>query len=169
MLFDADMFSANQRLVELILKRKLTCQIEMYFAWLTFFVLPQLYWDKVLLFSNFQRSFWLYQPPVFLTECKGKGLFISTKFFAAYFSIKNESFRMKINLFCEELSLFFSKRTAKVRDWKLPTNFWLFFCSHLPNSLFTNFRELVRFIWTGGKDMFDIVSTKYFLGKKTNN
>jgi hypothetical protein len=75
---------------------------------------------KVLLFPNFQRSFappprfarshaYAFLPglfiPLFLTECKGKGRFISTKFSGIYFSIKFEYFGVKINLFCEELDV----------------------------------------------------------------
>jgi len=61
----------------------------------------------VLLFPNFQRSFGFTSHPFFERECKGKGHFISTKFFFIYFSKKSESFGVKINLFCEELTLFF--------------------------------------------------------------
>jgi len=42
--------------------------------------------DKVLLFPNFQRSFGRLLPPVFLTECKGKGRTITTKIYFELFS-----------------------------------------------------------------------------------
>jgi hypothetical protein len=47
------------------------------------------------------------QSPFFQTECKGKGLFIPTQILLIYFSEKNKSFGVKINFFCEELSLLF--------------------------------------------------------------
>jgi len=61
----------------------------------------------MLLFPNFQRSSGFTSLPFFKRECKGKSPFISTKFFFIYFSIKLESFGMKINLFWEELLPFF--------------------------------------------------------------
>jgi len=63
--------------------------------------------NKMLLFPNFQRSFGFTSHRFFQTECKGKGLYISTKFFFIYFSKKSEFFGVKINLLCEELSSFF--------------------------------------------------------------
>ena len=64
-------------------------------------------WDKVLLLPNFQRSSGFLSPPRFKRECKGKGLFISTKFFSAFFLKKSELNGVKINLFYEELFVFF--------------------------------------------------------------
>ena len=61
----------------------------------------------MLLFPNFQRSFGFTNHPFFKRECKGKGLFISTKFFLIYFAIKSEALGVIINLFCKNWLPFF--------------------------------------------------------------
>jgi hypothetical protein len=48
-----------------------------------------------------------YQHPVFDWECKGKGFFISTKFFFIFFEKISEAFGLKIKVFSEELTRFF--------------------------------------------------------------
>jgi hypothetical protein len=48
-----------------------------------------------------------YQHPVFDWECKGKGFFISTKFFFKFLGNFSELFGLIINLFSEELTRFF--------------------------------------------------------------
>lgn len=54
-------------------------------------------------FPTFKDLLASYRHPVFERECKGKGHFISTKFFFIYFQKKSDPFGVKINLFCEEL------------------------------------------------------------------
>jgi hypothetical protein len=61
--------------------------------------------------------------PFFERECKGKSLFIFTKFFMIYFPTNLESFSVKINLFSKELYSFFFERTAKIGVIKMPANF----------------------------------------------
>ena len=99
---------------------------------------------KVLLFPNFQRSFGITAIPFLLSlfahyfqDCKGRCLFISTKFFFDFLFKIFRNIRLKINLFCEELIVFLG-RTAKVSDQCLPANFFVKFCSHLPHSVFHN-------------------------------
>jgi hypothetical protein len=100
MLFDTD--SKNS------LKKIKTCQKSNVIRLTLPFLLLLRLLEEMLLFPNFQRSFGRYQPPFFETECKGKGPFISTKFFSTYFPINPDSFGVKINLFCEELPTIFS-------------------------------------------------------------
>jgi hypothetical protein len=76
----------------------------------------------VLLFPNFQRSFGFTSHPFFERECKGKGRFISTKFFSIYFSKNTDHFGMKIKLFCEEL-LPFLKADGKGKGSNLTSKF----------------------------------------------
>ena len=77
-------------------QEKLNVSNRMLFAWLTLLFYPDGYRSKVLLFPNFQRSCGFLRfaqddnpllsvvlpcTPFFKRECKGKRLYISTKFF----------------------------------------------------------------------------------------
>lgn len=72
-----------------------------------FVFFPNCFGKKCYCFPTFKDLLPFYQHPVFDWECKGKGFFISTKFFFIFFEKTSEAFGLKINLFSEELTRFF--------------------------------------------------------------
>ena len=147
-------------LTELILK-KLMCQFEMLFAWLTF-CFSLLKTGRSAIVSQLSKIFWLYQPPFFWTECKGKGPAITTKIFIeeipmilAWYSI------------CFVKNYRFLITGSKDKGCAITTKLFYYISLFPLPYPFTKFRELIcRFIQTGGEDRMVFISTKYFLKSK---
>jgi len=90
----------------------------------------------VLLFPNLSKIFWLYQPPFFQTDCKGKGLYVSNQNFLQFSCENLRGNWCENQLVCEELCPVFLRRIAKVRHSNFLPNFY---------SLFLNFFLLFFF------------------------
>ena len=113
----------------------------------------------MLLFPNFQRSSGRILPPLFKRECKGKGLYITTKIICWFFF----SFWSEFQLVLTRTKTIFLRRIAKIWWHYLPTNFYSFICSHHDKIVVNHvFRELILFL-RGCKDKFEKMTTKCFL------
>ncbi len=149
MLFDTDSV--------IILKRKLTCQIECYSLDLPCFLLSPIWLSgTVLLFPNFQRTFPIalrrgitvfyrnYHCPFFLTECKGKGLWVTVKINSELFPVFWRDFQKVLWRTCP-LFMRGCKNTLLLLTSKVFGCFLFTSASHS----FHLFEELLRFFLNG--------------------
>jgi hypothetical protein len=95
----------------------------------------------VLLFPNFQRSFGFTSHPFFKRECKGKGLYVSTKFIFDFIRI----IWRENQLFCEELSRFL-KAGCKDTEWQVTSKVLLQVLFTFATQSIHKFRELIALL-----------------------
>ena len=101
MMFDTDMFLFS-------LENLTVSNLNVNLAWLTYLFSSRIASERSAIVSQLSKIFCRFtSTPFFDWECKGKGFFISTKFFFIFFEKTSEAFGLKINLFSEELTRFF--------------------------------------------------------------